>query len=58
MGKPITMKGIFEILEKIAHKPQVGLNDKIRMSEDVVVKLGEKSIWKPRNTSKSWYTPR
>ena len=40
MGKPISMKGIFEILEKIAHKPQAGLNDKVRMNEDVVVKLG------------------
>ena len=40
MGKPITMKGIFELLEKIAHRPQAGLNDKIKMSENVVVKLG------------------
>ena len=40
MGNPITMKGLFEILERIAHKPQAGLNDKVRMSEDVVVKIG------------------
>jgi hypothetical protein len=40
MGKPITMKGIFELLEKISHKPQAGLDDKIRMEETVVVKLG------------------
>jgi len=40
MGKPITMKGIFDLLEKIAHKPQAGLNDKIRMTENVVVKIG------------------
>ena len=40
MGNPITMKGLFEILERIAHKPQAGLNDKVRMNENVVVKLG------------------
>ena len=40
MGNPITMKGLFEILERIAHRPQAGLNDKIRMEETVVVKLG------------------
>ena len=40
MGKPITMKGIFNLLEKIAHKPQAGLNDKVRMDENIVVKLG------------------
>jgi hypothetical protein len=40
MGKPITMKGLFNLLEKIAHKPQAGLNDKIKMSENVVIKLG------------------
>ena len=40
MGKPITMKGLFDLLEKIAHKPQAGLNDKIKMSENVVVKIG------------------
>ena len=31
MAKRLTMKGIFELLEKISHKPQAGLNDKIRM---------------------------
>ena len=40
MGKPITMQGIFDLLEKIAHKPQAGLNDKMRVAENVVVKLG------------------
>ena len=40
MGNPITMKGLFEILEKIAHKRQAGLNDKVRMDENIVVKLG------------------
>ena len=40
MGRPMTMKGIFDLLEKIAHKPQAGLNDKVRMDENIVVKLG------------------
>ena len=40
MAKRLTMKGIFELLETIAHKPHAGLNDKVRMNEDVVVKLG------------------
>jgi hypothetical protein len=40
MAKRLTMKGIFELLEKISHKPQAGLDDKIRMEETVVVKLG------------------
>ena len=40
MGNPITMKGIFDLLEKIAHKPQAGLNDKVRMDENIVIKLG------------------
>ena len=40
MGKPMTMKNIFELLEKIAHKPQAGLNDKVRMDENIVIKLG------------------
>ena len=40
MGNPITMKGLFEILERIAHKPQAGLNDKVRMDENIVIKLG------------------
>ena len=40
MAKRLSMKGIFELLESIAHKPQAGLNDKVRMNENVVVKLG------------------
>ena len=40
MCNPITMKGIFDLLEKIAHKPQAGLNDKVRMDENIVIKLG------------------
>ena len=40
MGNPITMKGIFDLLEKIAHRPQTGLNDKMRVAENVVVKVG------------------
>ena len=40
MAKRLTMKGIFNLLESIAHKPQAGLNDKIKMSENVVIKLG------------------
>jgi len=40
MGKPITMKGVFDLLERISHKPQAGLNDKVRMTENVVVILG------------------
>jgi hypothetical protein len=40
MGKTMTMKGIFNLLEKIAHKPQAGLNDKVRMDENIVIKLG------------------
>ena len=40
MGKTMTMKGIFELLENIAHKPQAGLNDKVRMDENIVIKLG------------------
>ena len=40
MAKRLTMKGIFDLLEKIAHKPQAGLNDKVRMTENVVVKIG------------------
>ena len=40
MGKPMTMKGLFNLLEKIAHRPQAGLNDKMRLAENVVVKVG------------------
>ena len=35
MGKPISMKGIFEILEKIGHRPQQGLNAKVKHYENV-----------------------
>jgi hypothetical protein len=34
------MKGIFKLLESLNHTPQEGLNDKLRYTEDVVVKLG------------------
>jgi len=40
MAKRLSMKGIFKMLEGISHTPQQGLNDKVRFSEDVVVKLG------------------
>ena len=40
MAKSLSMKGIFELLESIAHKPQAGLNEKVRMDENIVVKLG------------------
>jgi hypothetical protein len=40
MAKRLTMKGLFKLLEKINHTPQEGLNDKVRMTENVVVKLG------------------
>jgi len=40
MAKRLTMKGLFGLLEKINHTPQEGLNDKVRMTENVVVKLG------------------
>ena len=40
MAKRLTMKGIFDLLEKISHKPQAGLNDKVRMDENIVVKIG------------------
>ena len=36
----ISMSGIFKLLEKLNHTPQNGLNDKVRLEEDVVVKLG------------------
>ncbi len=36
MGKPLTMKGLFEILEKIAHRPQQGLNAKVKHYETIV----------------------
>jgi len=40
MGKPITMKFLFRLLEKLNHTPQESLNAKIKMAEDVVIKLG------------------
>ena len=40
MAKRLSMKGIFNLLESISHKPQAGLNDKVRMTENVVVKIG------------------
>ena len=39
MAKRLSMKGIFNLLESISHKPQAGLNDKIRMDENIVIKL-------------------
>ena len=39
MAKRLSMKGIFELLETIAHKPQAGLNDKVIMDENIVVKI-------------------
>ena len=35
MKKPLTMAGLFKILEKIGHRPQEGLNAKIKHSEKV-----------------------
>jgi hypothetical protein len=40
MAKRLTMKGLFRLLEKINHTPQEGLNDKVRMDENIVIKLG------------------
>ena len=40
MAKCLSMKGLFKLLEKINITPQEGLNDKVRMSENVVVKIG------------------
>jgi len=39
----LSMRGIFNLLEKINHTPQMGLNAKVKMKENVVVKLGKKS---------------
>ena len=36
MTKPLSMAGIFRLLEKIAHKPQQGLNAKVKHYETVV----------------------
>ena len=35
MAKPLTMAGIFRLLERIAHKPQAGLNAKVKFHENV-----------------------
>ena len=35
MAKPLSMAGIFRILERIGHRPQAGLNAKIKFKEDV-----------------------
>ena len=35
MPKPLTMAGIFRMLEKIGHRPQQGLNAKVKHSEKV-----------------------
>ena len=36
MPKPLSMAGIFRLLEKIAYKPQQGLNAKVKHYETVV----------------------
>ena len=43
MKKRLTMGNLFKLLERINHTPQQGLNAKIHMKENVVVKLGQKS---------------
>ena len=35
MKKPLTMAGLFKILEKIGHRPQEGLNAKVKYFESV-----------------------
>ena len=35
MKKPISMAGLFKVLEKIGHRPQEGLNAKVKHSETV-----------------------
>ena len=35
MTKPLSMAGIFRLLEKIAHRPQQGLNAKVKYPETV-----------------------
>ena len=39
MATPLTMAGIFRLLEKIAHRPQFGLNAKVKHHETVNVAL-------------------
>jgi len=36
MPKPLTMAGIFRMLEKIGHRPQQGLNAKVKHYESIV----------------------
>ena len=36
MTKPLSMAGIFKILEKIGHRPQEGLNAKVKYFETVI----------------------
>ena len=52
MAKRLTMGGLFKIMERLNHTPQEGLNDKVRVAENVVVKLGLKGNLQTRNTSK------
>ena len=40
MKKRLTMGNLVKLLERINHTPQQGLNAKIHMKENVVVKLG------------------
>tara|TARA_R110000824_G_scaffold279007_2_gene467220 strand:+ start:139 stop:270 length:132 start_codon:yes stop_codon:yes gene_type:complete len=35
MPKPLTMAGIFRLLEKVGHRPQQGLNAKVKYPETV-----------------------
>ena len=35
MAKPLSMRGVFKLLEKITHKPREGLNAKVKHSEKV-----------------------
>jgi hypothetical protein len=35
MPKPLSMAGIFRLLEKIGHRPQQGLNAKVKHYENV-----------------------
>ena len=35
MPKPLTMAGLFRLLEKIGHRPQQGLNAKVKHYENV-----------------------
>ena len=39
MPKPLTMAGIFRMLEKIGHRPQFGLNAKVIHHESVNIAL-------------------